>query len=109
MLQVSLWHMFGPFENSVWVAVFVSTAVVFMLLWLFDGAKMGTDLNDKIPQVQCIRWRWRHIVKGSALERASRRWCRIAPWQHVLVFYSLSLDCGLSFWERTGNHDLTAP
>lgn len=51
----------------------MATAVVFVLLWVFDGAKMGNDKNNKIPQVQCFRRG--HIFKGSAWAIASP-WCR---------------------------------
>ena len=61
-LQVSLWHIFTPFENRVWVAVFVAMFVVFVLLWVFDRANMERADDLKLPQVQCIRGG--HVIKG---------------------------------------------
>ncbi|CAN0518138.1 unnamed protein product, partial [Laminaria digitata] len=35
--EVSWWTVFKPFEIGLWVAVFVATAVVIVMLWVFDG------------------------------------------------------------------------
>eukprot|EP00904_Undaria_pinnatifida_P014240 jgi/Undpi1/9947/HiC_scaffold_28.g12401.m1 len=46
---VSWWKMFQPFETSLWAAVFVSTAVVLFLLWVFDGGKNQQFISDYRP------------------------------------------------------------
>lgn len=40
LVQVSWWKMFEPFELSLWGAIFVSTVIVVLLLWAFDGDKV---------------------------------------------------------------------
>lgn len=38
--------MFEPFEGPLWMAVIVTTVVMFALLWLFDGAKVRADSTE---------------------------------------------------------------
>eukprot|EP00903_Cladosiphon_okamuranus_P014086 g13093.t1 len=46
--EVSWWKMFQPFENTLWVAVVLSTVLTLSLLWLFDGAKSDI-FTDGVP------------------------------------------------------------
>ncbi|CAM9520631.1 unnamed protein product [Ascophyllum nodosum] len=61
--KVSWWKMFQPFENSLWVAILLCTALVFVLLWVFDGAK-NVQFSRAKPLESGSR---RHLAKGLAL------------------------------------------
>lgn len=54
MPQVSLWHMFQPFEPGVWVAVFLSFFIVSSMLWVFDGGKVSCTNTMGYLQMRCI-------------------------------------------------------